>query len=91
MINIYNKHKFTNDKNLLELIINLYLMESAYRNLFQIIINDKKEKIAKLINIIKKTDYNYEIFETDNYLRLIDNIKENYIQARIYAEYEINN
>ena len=71
MINIYNKHKFTNDKNLLELIINLYLMESAYRNLFQIIINDKKEKIAKLINIIKKTDYNYEIFETDNYLRLI--------------------
>ncbi len=47
MINIYNKHKFTNDKNLLELIINLYLMESAYRNLFQIIINDKKEKIAK--------------------------------------------
>ena len=27
----------------------------------------------------------------NNYLRLIDNIKENYIQARIYAEYEINN
>ena len=27
----------------------------------------------------------------NNYLRLIDNIKENYIQSRIYAEYEINN
>jgi len=70
MSNIYNKHKLTNDKNLLELIINLYLMESAYRNLFQIVINDKK-KLIKLINIIKKTDYNYEIFETDNIFRLI--------------------
>ena len=27
----------------------------------------------------------------NNYLRLIDNIRENYVQAKIYAEYEINN
>ena len=27
----------------------------------------------------------------NNYLRLIDNIRENYVQAKIYAEYEISN
>lgn len=39
---IYNKYKLTNDMEIFELIINIYLMEFAYRNLFQIIINNKK-------------------------------------------------
>ena len=38
---IYNKYKLTNSNEIFELIINLYLLECEYRNIFQIM----REKI----------------------------------------------
>jgi hypothetical protein len=67
---IYKKYRSTNDSKLFELIINLYLLECNYRKLFQI--HSKNMKIIiKLVNIIKKSKYNYKIFEINNYYRLI--------------------
>lgn len=62
---IYNKHKLTNDNEIFQMIINLYLLGCGYRNIFQIEIYNNKI-INKLINIIKKTKYNYKIYNEKN-------------------------
>mgnify|MGYP003385622078 CR=1 FL=1 len=67
---IYEKYKSTSDSFLFELIINLYLLECDYRNIFQIQRKNKK-LITKLENIIKYSKFNYKTFESNNYFRLI--------------------
>jgi hypothetical protein len=63
---IYNKYKLTNDYKIFEFIINLYLLECGYRNIFQIEIYNNNKIIDKLINIINKTKYNYKIYNEKN-------------------------
>lgn len=69
---IYNKYKLTNSNEIFELIINLYLLECEYRNIFQIMREKNDKLIKKLVNIIKKTKYNYKIYnDNETYFRLI--------------------
>ena len=63
---IYNKYKLTNDIEIFQLIINLYLLECGYRNIFQIEIYNNNKIIDKLINIIKKTKFQYKIYNEKN-------------------------
>jgi hypothetical protein len=72
IIKIYNKYKLTNSNEIFELIINLYLLECEYRNIFQIKREKNEKLIKKLVSIIKKTKYNYKIYnDNDKYFRLI--------------------
>ena len=72
MNKIYNKYKLTNSNEIFELIINLYLLECEYRNIFQIMREKNEKLIKKLVSIIKKTTYNYKIYnDNEKYFRLI--------------------
>ena len=72
MNKIYNKYKLTNSNEIFELIINLYLLECEYRNIFQIMREKNDKLIKKLVTIIKKTKYNYKIYnDNEKYFRLI--------------------
>ena len=68
---IYNKYKLTNSNEIFELIINLYLLECEYRNIFQIMREKNDKLIKKLVTIIKKTKYNYKIYNYEKNFRLI--------------------
>ena len=62
---IYNKYKKTKKFYILELLLNLYLIECSFRNLFQIFIpNDNIEKkiieINKILNQTKYTSINFD-------------------------------
>ena len=72
MNKIYNKYKLTNSNEIFELIINLYLLECEYRNIFQIMREKNDKLIKKLVTIIKKTTYNYKIYnDNEKNFRLI--------------------
>ena len=72
MNKIYNKYKLTNSNEIFELIINLYLLECEYRNIFQIMRENNEKLIKKLVTIIKKTTYNYKIYnDNEKNFRLI--------------------
>ena len=72
MNKIYNKYKLTNSNEIFELIINLYLLECEYRNIFQIMREKNEKLIKKLVSIIKKTTYNYKIYnDNEKNFRLI--------------------
>ena len=71
MNKIYNKYKLTNSNEIFELIINLYLLECEYRNIFQIMREKNDKLIKKLVTIIKKTKYNYKIYNYEKNFRLI--------------------
>jgi hypothetical protein len=50
----------------------LYLLECEYRNIFQIQREKNEKLIKKLVSIIKKTKYNYKIYDENNkYFKLI--------------------
>ena len=68
---IYNKYKLTNSNEIFELIINLYLLECEYRNIFQIMRENNEKLVKKLVTIIKKTKYNYKIYNYEKNFRLI--------------------
>jgi len=71
MNKIYNKYKLTNSNEIFELIINLYLLECEYRNIFQIMREKNGKLIKKLVSIIKKTTYHYKIYNNKKNFRLI--------------------
>ena len=72
MNKIYNKYKLTNSNEIFELIINLYLLECEYRNIFQIMREKNDKLIKKLVTIIKKTTYHYKIYnDNEKNFRLI--------------------
>jgi len=68
---IYEKYSNTKKYYILELLINLYLMECKYRNIFQIYLHNFN-KIPKEIKIILNNIlYNYLIVEEKNNIRII--------------------
>jgi hypothetical protein len=67
---IYKKYYKTKNSHLLELLLNLYLMNCKYRNIFQIYLHNTK--ISKEINeILSNISYNFSIFEEKNDTRII--------------------
>ena len=63
---IYKKY-YNNDDNkiLLELIINLYLIQCKYRNIFQMIFN-KNDKLDEINNILQITNSKFIMHAVDN-------------------------
>jgi len=66
---VSKKYINTNKMEILELIINLYLLYSDYRKVFQIEFN-KLNQIKKILKIVK-ADYNIYPFKNDSYSRII--------------------
>jgi hypothetical protein len=67
---IYKKYYKTKNSHLLELLLNLYLMNCKYRNIFQIHLYNTK--ISKEINeILDNISYNFLIVEEKNDTRII--------------------
>jgi hypothetical protein len=73
---IYKKYSNTKKYYILEFLINLYLMECKYRNIFQIYLHNFN-KISKEIKIIlDNVSYNYLIVQEKNNIRIIVYNKE---------------
>ena len=67
---IYKKYYKTKNSHLLELLLNLYLMNCKYRNIFQIYLHNTK--ISKEINeILSNISYTFIIVEEKNDTRII--------------------
>ena len=67
---IYKKYYKTKNSHLLELLLNLYLMNCKYRNIFQIYLHNTK--ISKEINeILDNISYTFIIVEEKNDTRII--------------------
>ena len=67
---IYKKYYKTKNSHLLELLLNLYLMNCKYRNIFQIYLYNTK--ISKEINdILDNISYSFIIVKEKNDTRII--------------------
>lgn len=68
---IYDKYKNTKSRHIYEIILQLYLISSGYRNIALVyLFNLEKLKLEKIIKFLEKNNIPYHIFQNKSYLVL---------------------
>jgi len=60
---IYDKYKNTNSHHIYEIILQLYLISSGYRDVALILYDLQKSKLEKIIKFLEKNKIPYHIFQ----------------------------
>ena len=67
---LYHKYKNTKIKEIYEIILQLYLISTGYRNVALVYVKSKS-KLEKIIKFLKKNNIYYYIFDEKHFIDLV--------------------